>query len=189
MVKHVNGLKDPLLGQKLNFREYSKEFIQLLLDGKHHWVRIITLDCQPGEVNYYNSKFKGKLTKSVKNEICCITRFKGENIKIDIVPVQQQQNGFQCGAYAIEFTVFLIKKEDLTSISFYEKKLRFHLYDCYNFQVEKKMLKVILKNLSPLTYFVVAYLITKNRLSHHEDNSILRHRFFTVIYRKILKLY
>lgn len=105
MVKHVNGLQDPLLGQKLNFREYSEEFIQLLLDGKHHWVRIITLDCQPGEVNYYNSKFKGKLTKSVKNEICCITRFKGENIKINIVPVQQQQNGFQCGAYAIEFTV------------------------------------------------------------------------------------
>ena len=125
MVKHVNGLQDPLLGQKLNFREYSKEFIQLLLDGKHHWVRIITLDCQPGEVNYYNSKFKGKLTKSVKNEICCITRFKGENIKIDIVPVQQQQNGFQCGAYAIEFTVFLIKKEDLTSISFYEKSCDF----------------------------------------------------------------
>ena len=118
LVTHVNGLQDPLLGQKLNLREYSEEFIQLLHDGKHHWVTIITLDCQPGEVKYNNSKFKGKLTESVKNQICCITRFKGKNIKIDIVPVQKQQNGFQCGVYAIAFTTFLIKKEDLTSISF-----------------------------------------------------------------------
>ena len=54
----------------------------------------------------------------------------GENSKIDIVPVQQQ-NGFGCGVYAIPFMVFLVNNEDITSISFDEKKLRDHLYDCY----------------------------------------------------------
>ena len=73
LVKNVNGLQDPLLGQKLNFKECSEEFIQLLHDGRHHWVTISTLDCQPGEVKNYDSVFKGKLTESVKNQICCIT--------------------------------------------------------------------------------------------------------------------
>ena len=67
--------------------------------------------------------FKGKLTESVKNQICCITRFKGKNIKIDIVPIQQQQNGFDCGVYAIAFMVSLVNKEDLASISFDEKNI------------------------------------------------------------------
>ena len=58
LVKHVNGLQDPLLGQTLNFKEYSEEFIQLLHDGRHHWVTVSTLDCQPGEVKYYDSMFK-----------------------------------------------------------------------------------------------------------------------------------
>ena len=46
---------------------------------------------------------------------------KRKNIKIDFVPVQQQQNGFDCGVYAIAFMVSFVNKEDLTSISFNEK--------------------------------------------------------------------
>ena len=67
----------------------------------------------------------------MKNEICCITQFKRKNIKIDAVPVQQQQNGSDCGVYAIAFMASLVNKEDLTSISFDEKNLRDPLYDCY----------------------------------------------------------
>ena len=47
------------------------------------------------------------------------------------MPVQQQQNGFDCGVYAIVFMVPLVYKEDLTSIPFDEKQLQDHLYDCY----------------------------------------------------------
>ena len=55
----------------------------------------------------------------------------GGNIKIDVVLVQQQQNGFDCGIYVIAFMVSLVSKKDLTSISFDEERLRDHLYDCY----------------------------------------------------------
>ena len=67
----------------------------------------------------------------MKNQICCITQFKGENIKIDIVPVQQQQNWFDCGVYAMAFKLSFVNKEDLANISFDEKKLGDHSYDCY----------------------------------------------------------
>ena len=84
LVKNGNGLQDPLLGQKIKFKVCSEEFTQLLHDGKHHWVTISTLDCQPGEFKYYDSMFKGKLTESVKNQICCIIRFKGEISKLTL---------------------------------------------------------------------------------------------------------
>ena len=66
----------------------------------------------------------------MKNQKCCITQFKGENIKINIVPLQQQQNGFDCGVYAMASMVSFVNKKDLASISFDEKKLGDHLYDC-----------------------------------------------------------
>ena len=93
LVKHVNGLLDPLLGQNLNFKGGSEEFIQLLHDGRHHWVTISTLDCRPGEIKYYDSMFTGKLTESVKNQICFITQFKGKNIKIDVLPFNNNKMG------------------------------------------------------------------------------------------------
>ena len=120
-----------LLEQKLNFKKCSEEFTQLLHDAKYHCVTVSTLDCQSSNAKYYDSMFKGKLTECVKNQICCIIQIKVKNIIIDLVPVQQQQNRFDCGVYAITFMVSLANKEDLTSISFDEKKMRDHLHDCY----------------------------------------------------------
>ena len=57
----------------------------------------------------------------MKSQICCITRFNEENIKVDVISVQQQQNWFDFGVYAIAFMVSLVNKKDLTSTSFDEK--------------------------------------------------------------------
>ena len=51
IIKNVDGLQDPLLGQKLNFKESSEEFIKLLHNGGHHWMTISTLDYQPVKLN------------------------------------------------------------------------------------------------------------------------------------------
>ena len=37
--------------------------------------------------------FEGKLTKSVKNQICCKTWFKGENIKMTLCPFDNNKMG------------------------------------------------------------------------------------------------
>ena len=36
-------------------------FIQILHDGRSHWVTVSTIACDPGEINYYHSPFKGKI--------------------------------------------------------------------------------------------------------------------------------
>ena len=61
LIKNVNGLQDPLLGQQLNFKQFFEEFIQLLNHGRHHQVIISTVDSQPGKVKYYEYY---KLTES-----------------------------------------------------------------------------------------------------------------------------
>lgn len=68
--------------------------------------------------------FEGKLTESVKNQICCTTWFKEGNIKIDVVPVRQQENRFECGVYAIVLMTFVVNEEILQAYLFMRKKLR-----------------------------------------------------------------
>ena len=81
---------------------------KLLHDGGLYWVTISTLDCQRDKVKYHDFMFKGKLIESVKNQICCITRLKDKNIKIDVV-----SNGFSCSAYVITFMAFIVNKKVL----------------------------------------------------------------------------
>ena len=61
----INGLQDPLLGQRLSFKVARNPFIQILHDERCHWVTVSTFGCDPGEINYYDSLFKGKITDSV----------------------------------------------------------------------------------------------------------------------------
>ena len=60
------GLQDLLLGQRLSFKVARDSFIQILHDGRCHWVTVSTFVCDPGEINYYDSLFNGKITDSVK---------------------------------------------------------------------------------------------------------------------------
>ena len=62
----INDLQDPLLEQRLSFKVARDQFIQILHDGRCHWVTVSTFVCDPGEINYYDSRFNGKITDSVK---------------------------------------------------------------------------------------------------------------------------
>ena len=65
----INGLQDPLLGQRLSFKVARNPFIQILYDGRCHWVTASTFCCYPGEMNFYDSLLKGKITDSVKKNV------------------------------------------------------------------------------------------------------------------------
>ena len=64
----INGLQDPLLGQHPSFKLARNLFFQILHDGRCHWVTVSTFGCNPGEVNYYDFLFKGKIMDSVKKK-------------------------------------------------------------------------------------------------------------------------
>ena len=66
LFNRINGLQDPLLGQCLSSKVARNPFIQIPHDGRYHWVTLSTFGCEPGEISYYDSQFKGKITDSVK---------------------------------------------------------------------------------------------------------------------------
>ena len=45
----INGLQNPLLGQRLSFKVARNLFIQILHDGRCHWVTVGTFGCDTGE--------------------------------------------------------------------------------------------------------------------------------------------
>ena len=121
---NVNGLQDPVLGQKLNFKSLDRPFIQILHDGNLHWVAISTYGTKEGTVDYMDSLFRGNIALHTKRQICTIMKCKEKSLKINVVPVQQQSNGVDCGVYATAFAMCIAAKIDPKTKSFDQVTMR-----------------------------------------------------------------
>ena len=106
------GLEDTVLGPLLQFSVPRGEFVQVLHDGKFHWVCVSNVGCQKGEVNYFDSLFHGCLTLQTKKQIDAILNEMDEHIIVNTKPVQQQTNGVDCGPYSIAFATSILNNED-----------------------------------------------------------------------------
>ena len=84
----ANGLQDPILGQTLSFKvQKNKPFVQVLHDGKLHWIAISTYGCNEGEVCYIDSLFNGRITDHTKQQICASFNCDLKHVKINVLPV------------------------------------------------------------------------------------------------------
>ena len=69
----ANGLQDPVLGQTLNFNiTRNLSFVQVLYDGRIHWIAVSTFNCNRGEINLMDSLLKEEfqITRSNKYLRC-----------------------------------------------------------------------------------------------------------------------
>ena len=110
----------------------NKPFVQVLHDGKLHWKPISTYGCNEGEVCYIDSLFKGRIADHMKQQICAILNcdFKHQ-VKIKVLPVQQQSNGVDFGVFVLAFCFHILsEKANLVGIFFDESKFRHHLLHC-----------------------------------------------------------
>ena len=80
-----------------SFKVARNPFIKILQDGQCQWVTFSTFGCDPGEINYHDSLYKGKITDNVKKQICKLLRSKEKKVKVYIMSVQQQKNKTDCG--------------------------------------------------------------------------------------------
>ena len=132
------GLQDTIKGRKLYFRSISAgvPFTQILHDDQnHHWVAISSYGCNEGEICYMDSLFKGRIANEVKQQICAIMKCKLPAITVKVMSVQQQNNGLDCGLFALAFILCILEgKNDVTS----------HFYD--DVQMRSHLLHVVLEN-------------------------------------------
>lgn len=72
--------------------QVNGEFIQILHTGDKHWVCVASVGCGGGTVNLYDSLYHGIIYSEVEDQVINLVgqaNFTG----IQVVPVQQQQNG------------------------------------------------------------------------------------------------
>ena len=78
-----------------------------------------------------DSLFKGRVPDHSKQQISALLSYRNKNIKINVLPVQQQTNGVDCGLFTLEFCFeILLRNSNPVGIYFQEDKLRPHLLHC-----------------------------------------------------------
>ena len=67
----------------------------------------------------------------MKQQICAILNCDLKHVKINVLSVQQQRNGVDCGVFALAFCVHILsEKINPVGIFFDESKFRHHLLHC-----------------------------------------------------------
>ena len=132
LLKEVNplieGFQRTTLGPVSNFNVMSGEFIQILHTGAQHWVCISTIGCSTGYVNLYDSMFHEVIGVEVEEQVTSLLH--DSYLGINNVSVQQQQNGSDCGIFAISFATCLVYFESPENVTFDIPKMRKHLAQC-----------------------------------------------------------
>ena len=135
------GLQDIALSEhySLNVVKKDKPFIQVLHNGSAHWICVFNSDRNRSENNtchILGSLFRGKITKNVEKKICALLLCKEPIIKVVINSVQQQENGVDCGVFAIAYGTSLAFGKNSTLCSYNMPLMRQHLVNC----LEKEMM-------------------------------------------------
>ena len=144
----VKGFEDTefsLPTSKSSFSSMKCDFIQIL-HVDDHWVTIASF--KEDEVNYYDSLFKGVIKDQVRRNIATICKSSKPNIRIRVIPCQQQQNSVDCGLFAVAVATDLAFGIDPSANSFDPSLMRGHLLQCFEddrltpFPVIKKRFKI-----------------------------------------------
>ncbi|PFX11550.1 Inhibitor of growth protein 5 [Stylophora pistillata] len=132
LLKQVNpmikGFQRTTLGPARNFDVVTSEFVQILHTGNHHWVCTSSVGCLPGTVNLYDSLFHDIIANEVEEQLKDLMANKLTGI--NIVPVQQQGNGSDCGVFSIAFATCIVYGRDPGMVTFDVPQMRPHLSRC-----------------------------------------------------------
>ena len=110
------------MGQALILAVYQTiPLVQLLHDESLHWISISTYNCKEGDVFLIDSMFRGRVAHQTKRQICSILSSNKKELKIVALPVLQQSNAIDCGAFVHSFPA---------EINIDTYKIRTHLLYC-----------------------------------------------------------
>ncbi len=125
----IEGFQRPTLGPARNFAIVTGEFIQILYTGNSHWVCTSSIGCVPGTVNLYDSLYMNVIHNEVVEQV---ENLVGEDVfeELNLVPVQQQNNGSDCGVFAIAYATSLLYGTPPETIEYDISRMRHHLYQC-----------------------------------------------------------
>ena len=93
-----------------------------------HWITVSTIGAPADTVRIYDSN----LEKPTNTTLDCIAKYhkcENNNLTYEVMQVQKQPNGFDCGPFAIAFATSLLSGADPSSMTY--QNPRNHLRECF----------------------------------------------------------
>ena len=140
---YISGFDTVLKAQNLSYDCcLNNPFIQIVnrtaMKGEgSHWLMLSTLDCRPRkEVKIYDSAYES-VSFDTQEAICNLIKYgqpprKNDNINLLVMDVDMQGKGEEdtCGLHAIANALSLALGIDPTEISYDERAMQEHLFNC-----------------------------------------------------------
>ena len=78
-----------------------------------------------------DSMFRGRVAHQTKCQVCSILNSNKKELKIVALPVQQQANAIDCGAFALAFIHYILsEKKTPVEVNVDTSKMRTHIFQC-----------------------------------------------------------
>ena len=102
----VNGLQDTVFQQNYSWKVPTSEFVQFLHVEGSHWITISNIGEKENCVYLYDSLYNGvsQATKELNGNYV-----NKDKVKINVINVQQQENGSDCGVFATAYAQCLFE--------------------------------------------------------------------------------
>ena len=126
----LSGLQSVCCGRTKNFIVEPAEFVQVIHNGRGHWLTVSTIGTSHPDIHVYDSMYPSVNT-CVKAQIAAILHTESPAIRQQFMEVQKQAGGCDCGLFAVAFATALALGNPPGMYHFVQKEMRQHLCECF----------------------------------------------------------
>ena len=128
-ISPVPGLEPVASGLTLTYNIQPDEFIQVLNNGRGHWLTISTIGVSHPTVCVYDSLYSSVNT-IVAGQIASLINTTESEISLHFIDVPVQAGTCDCGLFAIAFATALATGMHPGEFQFNQQEMRRHLWQC-----------------------------------------------------------
>ena len=121
---HIIGLQSTLLQQK---KPSCPLELQIIHSRNNHWIVCSTINSLPWQVDIYDTLFKSL----DHNTTTVVHNLFGDELEANMVPIQKQVGGLDCGPFAIAIATSLAFDVPPQNRQFNQQVMRQHIVDCF----------------------------------------------------------
>ena len=128
----ICGFQNTLLGAKCAFKPETEDFVQILFDGRGHWLTVSTVGAKAENVvMVYDSLYKS-IGFHVKQQVASLMTSKSNKseLNINIMDIHMQSGTNDCGLFAIANATAIVHGISPGSQAYKQEDMRTHLVKC-----------------------------------------------------------
>ena len=126
----LSGLQSVCCGLTMNFNVEPAEFVQVIHNGRGHWLTISTIGTSHSDVHVYDSMYPSAGTL-VKAQVAALLQTESPALHLQFMNVQMQAGGYDRGLFAVAFATALAFGEPPGQYHYDQEKMRRHLWNCF----------------------------------------------------------